>query len=67
MTIYINNEPKDIEENTSIQRLFAEVQIMSDKGIAVAINEVVIPRSEWSNKLVNDKDKVLIIKATQGG
>jgi sulfur carrier protein len=67
MTIYINNEAKDIEDDTSIQHLFSAVQITSDKGIAVAINEVVIPRSEWHHKLIKNNDKVLIIKATQGG
>ncbi|HEX8545326.1 MAG TPA: sulfur carrier protein ThiS [Cytophagaceae bacterium] len=67
MTIYINNEPKEIEEETSIQHLFSTIKILSDKGIAVAINEVVVPRADWPKKIVNSNDKVLIIKATQGG
>ncbi len=36
-------------------------------GIALAVNEKVIPKTEWNNFQLNDNDKILIIKATQGG
>jgi sulfur carrier protein len=37
------------------------------KGIAVAVNNQVIPKTDWGNTILQDKDSVLIITATQGG
>lgn len=37
------------------------------KGIAVALNERVIPKSQWSTTKLNDKDAILLLTATQGG
>ena len=36
-------------------------------GIAVAINNTVIPKSNWNSHLLTDSDTILIISATQGG
>jgi sulfur carrier protein len=37
------------------------------KGIAIALNNRIIPQSFWAETLLNDKDSILIITATQGG
>jgi sulfur carrier protein len=37
------------------------------KGIAVALNNRIIPQSFWAETILNNKDSVLIITATQGG
>lgn len=37
------------------------------KGIAVALNNHIIPQSFWAETFLNDKDSILIITATQGG
>jgi sulfur carrier protein len=37
------------------------------KGIAVALNNRIIPLSAWAETLLNNNDSVLIITATQGG
>jgi sulfur carrier protein len=37
------------------------------KGIAVAVNDEVVPRSQWSAHELADGDRVEIIRATQGG
>ena len=37
------------------------------KGIAVALNNRIIPQSFWAETLLNNKDSILIITATQGG
>jgi len=36
-------------------------------GVAVAVNESVIPKSEWQNYILNQNDAVLIITPAQGG
>lgn len=37
------------------------------KGIAVALNNRIVPQSSWAETFLNDKDSILIITATQGG
>ncbi|WBV54976.1 sulfur carrier protein ThiS [Chryseobacterium daecheongense] len=37
------------------------------KGIAVALNNRIIPISSWQNTVLQDQDSILIITATQGG
>lgn len=37
------------------------------KGIAVAVNNLVIPKTSWADTMLRDKDSILIITATQGG
>lgn len=37
------------------------------RGIAVAVNEEVVPRSRWDLTIVLDGDRVEILTAAQGG
>jgi sulfur carrier protein len=37
------------------------------KGIAVALNNRIIPQALWAETILTDKDSILIITATQGG
>jgi len=36
-------------------------------GIAVAINNTVVPKLKWDEFFVQETDEILIISATQGG
>ena len=67
MNIFFNNERYQITEKTSILLLLN--QFIGDKltGIAVAINETVVPKKQWETYDLQPYDKVLVIKATQGG
>lgn len=39
----------------------------SDRGVAVAVNQDVVPRSAWSSTVLGAGDTVEIITAVQGG
>lgn len=39
----------------------------SDSGIAVAVNQIVVPRSDWAATPLRSDDKIEIITAVQGG
>jgi sulfur carrier protein len=67
MEIILNNQPKEIVTQCSVQHLLNEMLGEKQKGIAVAVNNTVIPKTGWAAFLLNTKDDVLIIKATQGG
>ena len=69
MEITINNKPKTLEacDSISVQQLLNLEIPEKQKGVAIAINNTVIPRTEWQHHRVNSHDKIIIIKATQGG
>jgi sulfur carrier protein len=69
MEISINDQLRKIETpgSLSVQKLL-DIEIpLKQKGIAVALNNAVVPRKEWETCILSPNDKVLIIKATQGG
>lgn len=67
MEVTVNQETLEIQENCSIATLLDLLPHLPVKGIAVAINQQLITRSEWSGRKLVQGDKVMIIKATQGG
>lgn len=66
MNISLNGEQTSTESAT-LMSFLVEKSMGSTNGIAVAINEEVVPKSEWKEKVINENDKILIITATQGG
>ena len=66
-TVLVNNMAVLLESNASLISALEQNGISSQKGIAVAVNNVVIPKAEWSGKILNENDKITIIRATQGG
>ena len=69
MQIILNNQIKILNDQCSVEQLAEQILSGSKetKGIAIAVNNVVIPGKNWQNHLLNENDDVLIIKATQGG
>jgi sulfur carrier protein len=37
------------------------------RGVALAVNDKVIPKSKWEQCILKDGDRILAIEATQGG
>ncbi len=67
MEITLNNQKQNVTEGISLQGFVLEQLGDKQKGIAVAINNSVIPKQEWDQTFINNNDNILIIKATQGG
>lgn len=67
MEITINQQLTEIPENYSVEALLSGLFQNPGKGIAVAINQSIVPRSEWPTRLLIPADKVTLITATQGG
>ena len=40
---------------------------LPDKGVAVALNNELVPREEWGVHVVKDGDEIVILKAFCGG
>ena len=66
MTINVNNLQKDIKEQSTVTALLEQLNVAL-KGIAVAINNEIITKDQWSETLLKEQDQVTIIQATQGG
>ena len=67
MEISINQQLTEIAENVSVQKLLASLFSNPSKGIAIAINQSIIPKSQWEEHILLPDDKVTLIRATQGG
>ncbi|HZK93954.1 MAG TPA: sulfur carrier protein ThiS [Prolixibacteraceae bacterium] len=67
MEITFNNQISQIEVNTSIQIALNNWIGDKQKGIAIAVNETVVPKTQWDSYKLQHHDHVLVIKATQGG
>lgn len=67
MEITFNNRTRQIEAKSSIQIALNNWIGDKQKGIAVAVNETVVPKAQWDSYELQHNDNVLVIKAIQGG
>lgn len=68
MLLYINDKEEHIQpENLYLNSMLRCLHINSEKGIAIAVNGIIISRSTWANYVINEHDKITLIQATQGG
>ncbi|TRX56145.1 sulfur carrier protein ThiS [Fulvivirga sp. M361] len=66
MDVSVNHESYQLDETINLQRLIERLDL-SESGIAIAINNVIINRSDWRQTQLSDRDNILIIQAVQGG
>ncbi len=67
MEIKVNNDTIKISGENNILSLLQQLRGEKLNGLAVALNETVVPRSQWDKIQLNQNDNLLIIQATQGG
>lgn len=67
MQVFINDEPKSNEAWANLEDIIISNGLKEAKGIAVAVNNSVVPKKNWSNHQIDEGDKILIIKASAGG
>ena len=68
MKITINNQQHHFDETPSVETLMHQFFPEGNQnGMAVAVNQVVIPKKNWKRQRLQENDKVILIKATQGG
>ena len=67
MNIYINSKQQEVPGEAKIADALTSLNIVGQKGIAIAVNNNVVPRAEWETHILKANDQVTLIKATQGG
>ncbi|MBK5223258.1 MAG: sulfur carrier protein ThiS [Acidimicrobiia bacterium] len=63
MNVTVNAEPRTVPDGATVAHLVEE----DAKGVAVAVNEEVVPRSQWPETSLHDGDRIEILEAHQGG
>ncbi len=66
MTIRINDREYELPEGSTLLDAMEKAQVRP-KGIATAVNNVVVPTQMRSKKVLADGDTVVIITAFYGG
>lgn len=66
MHILVNDQAHTVKNPLDLKSLLEQINV-SEKGIAVALNQSIVQKQEWPNTQLKNDDQVLIIKATQGG
>lgn len=67
MKVIVNAEPRELPAQSSLQQLVAEMGVAERKGIALALNETVVPATQWEATALEEGDRVVVIQASQGG
>jgi sulfur carrier protein len=65
MRVIVNDEEMQIDDQTTVVALLERLGI-PDKGIAVAVDWAVLPRSYWYRAL-SDGARIEVVTAVQGG
>lgn len=66
MNIVVNGEARELSDGLTVAVLVAELG-RSPRGMAVAVNEEVVPRSTWREVELRPGDRVEVLTASQGG
>lgn len=66
MKIYINQKEIEVQDNISVKELL-DMQQIAIEGTAIAINNKLVPKNEWNDRILTDGNKITIIRATFGG
>ena len=67
MQVFINDHLTDASGWKYLRDVTDAKGISNSNGVAVAINNNVIPKNEWPERSLAEGDKILIIRASAGG
>ena len=68
MNIKINGEVLELNERMNLSEFVAlRLSGIEPRGIAVALNDMIIPKSKWNETVLTENDNVEIVHAVQGG
>ena len=65
MKVRRNNNEVETQATTVAE--LAQEQKLPEKGVAVAISNEMVPRTEWAQRALKEGDDIVILKAFCGG
>jgi sulfur carrier protein len=66
VTVLLNGEPRGVPDGHPLDELVAGLTA-ARSGVAVAVNQAVVPRAHWAGTRLAEGDRVEILVAVQGG
>jgi len=67
MKVVLNDVEQTVPEGQLLEAFLYEAAVLSQKGIAVAVNYAVISKVAWKEHQLKENDQIMIITATAGG
>ena len=68
MIVHVNGEPTELAEGATVADVLERLDVNgSRRGLAVAVDAEVVPRSEWDARPLGAGDSVEVLNAIQGG
>lgn len=68
MEIMVNGETRQLAEAATLAEALAAIDVTGQvAGIAVALNDTVVPKSKWQRTVLKSGDRIEIVHAVQGG
>ncbi|WP_127089044.1 sulfur carrier protein ThiS [Aquabacter cavernae] len=67
LSLRVNGAPEDLAAANVAELLDAKGVDPARRGIAVAVNGAVVPRTRWAEHALRAGDSIEIIQARQGG
>ena len=65
MKIYINQKEIEVQDNISVKELL-DMQQIAIEGTAIAIDNKLVPKHDWNDRILTDGTKITIIRAPFG-
>jgi sulfur carrier protein len=65
--IVLNGSPHDVAGPATLLALLGGLGLSEKRGVAAAVNGEVVPRAAWETRMLAERDRVVVIRATQGG
>ena len=66
MQLEINGKKVELPATAALQTVAEELKL-SPAGTAIAVNNKMIPRTQWAATSLVEQDKIVVIKAACGG
>ena len=66
MKILVNNKETELTQGNTLADAARQLELPA-QGVAIALNNRMIPRTQWAEQTVKDGDSLVIIKAACGG
>ncbi len=68
MHVTVNGSPEVLEAEATVASVVASLGVPGGgRGVAVAVDGEVVPRGDWSNRILVDGARLEVVVAVQGG
>jgi len=67
MFVSLNGDKIEVKDDCQLTDALGDRCFANRSGIAVALNNTVIPKAQWDSTALAPNDRILIIAATKGG